>query len=56
TRELNKKSGGEPAYKAKEYSKKTLRWGVGAMVGLVGFIILIILLLGLLSYLLTFIN
>ncbi|XP_047657225.1 transmembrane protein 265 isoform X2 [Tachysurus fulvidraco] len=56
TRELNKKSGGEPAHKAKEYSKKTLRWALGAIVALVGFIILVILLVGLLSYLLTFIN
>ncbi|KAK3552915.1 hypothetical protein QTP86_028564 [Hemibagrus guttatus] len=56
TRELNKKSEGKPVQKAKEYSRKTLRWGVGALMALPMLILLIILLLGLLSYLLTFIN
>ncbi|XP_058260537.1 transmembrane protein 265-like [Hemibagrus wyckioides] len=56
TREQNKTSEGKPSQKAKEYSRKTLYWGVGALVALPLLIILIILLLGLLSYLLTFIN
>ncbi|MCI4384793.1 hypothetical protein PGIGA_G00042840 [Pangasianodon gigas] len=56
TRESNKKSGGVVTLKAKEYSKKTLKWGIGAILVWAGLILLIPLLLGLLSYLLTFIN
>lgn len=56
TRESNKKYGGEAPNKAKEYSRKTLQWGIGAIVAWCGLLILTPLLLGLLSYLLTFIN
>lgn len=42
--------------KAKEYSKKTLKWGIGAIVAWLCFLLLTPLLLGLLSYLFTFIN
>ncbi|KAB5553634.1 hypothetical protein PHYPO_G00040880 [Pangasianodon hypophthalmus] len=56
TREFNKKSGGAISQKAKEYSQKALKWGIGAILAWAGLILLIPLLLGLLSYLLTFIN
>ncbi|KAM9456661.1 transmembrane protein 265-like isoform 1-T3 [Clarias gariepinus] len=53
TRELNKRSRSE---KAEEYSRKTLYWAIGSFFALLVFIALIVLLLGLLSYILTFIN
>ncbi|TSQ23959.1 hypothetical protein Baya_11526 [Bagarius yarrelli] len=56
TRELNKRSPAETSPKAKEYSKKTLKWGVGAIIAWVILILVFPLLMGLLSYLLTFID
>ncbi|KAI5629479.1 hypothetical protein C0J50_2411 [Silurus asotus] len=53
TRECNKRSLGATSTKAKEYSQKALKWGIGAIVAWWLLIFLTPPLVGLLSYLLT---